>query len=303
MLRWRLLLGTLLVGTLVALFWLDYHALGPGSYLFPVALIVAFLAAGEIRRLLAFHKPGPLAWLVYGGSLLTVAAAGWPHLEKSASLQGPIGALGWPLLTFALVIVLVFACEVLRYQPMQGGMLRAALTTLAVGYAGLLLSFLVLLRCLDFNSGFQWGAAALVSVLAVVKMGDVGAYTVGRLIGRRKLCPALSPGKTVEGFLGGLLFSALTSLIFFQFVTPLMVSGQKDPTPWWAALFYGLLLGMVGVAGDLAESLMKREAGVKDSSTWMPGFGGILDLLDSLLLAAPVAYLLWTTHFVGPQSG
>jgi phosphatidate cytidylyltransferase len=120
-------------------------------------------------------------------------------------------------------------------------------------------------------------------------MGDIGAYTVGRLIGRHKMSPAISPGKTIEGGLGALVFACAGAWASFRWLLP-------PATPWvadWGWLVFGLLMGIGGMVGDLAESLLKRDAGVKDSSTWMPGFGGVLDLLDSLLLTAPLAWLCW----------
>jgi phosphatidate cytidylyltransferase len=126
----------------------------------------------------------------------------------------------------------------------------------------------------------------------VVKMSDVGAYTVGRLAGRHKLAPVLSPGKTIEGALGGLLFACLGSWIALRWVLPAM-TGAVAVYSNWGWLVYGLLVGLAGILGDLAESLIKRDVGRKDSSDWLPGFGGVLDMLDSVLLAAPVAYLCW----------
>jgi phosphatidate cytidylyltransferase len=124
-----------------------------------------------------------------------------------------------------------------------------------------------------------------------VKCGDIGAYAVGRLFGRTKLAPVLSPGKTIEGSLGGLAFACAAAYFTFW--------AMADSTPKrWGWLAYGLLVGTAGMLGDLAESLLKRDAGRKDSSTWMPGFGGVLDILDSVLLAAPVAYLCWVAQIV-----
>jgi phosphatidate cytidylyltransferase len=136
---------------------------------------------------------------------------------------------------------------------------------------------------------------ALVSMIVVVKLGDTGAYTVGRLIGRHKMAPTLSPGKTWEGTCGGLLCAWVGAWLMLEIVPPAI--GWHDGSnalrgiPNFIA--YGLIVGIAGIVGDLAESLLKRDAGVKDSSTWMPGMGGVLDVLDSMLAAAPVAYLFW----------
>jgi phosphatidate cytidylyltransferase len=135
----------------------------------------------------------------------------------------------------------------------------------------------------------------LVSMLVVVKLGDTGAYTVGRLIGKRKLAPKLSPGKTIEGLAGGVAFAvaglfAVKEAFGFH---DRSVVGVRVHDDIGAYVFYGVAVCLAGVAGDLVESLLKRDFGRKDSSDWMPGFGGILDLVDSPLLAAPVAWFLW----------
>jgi len=137
------------------------------------------------------------------------------------------------------------------------------------------------------------------SLVIVVKMGDIGAYTCGRLVGRHKMTPTLSPGKTWEGAVGGMVFACLGSYLALEWLAPAL-TGAASRLPWgW--LPYGVIVGIAGMVGDLAESLLKRDVGCKDSSTWMPGFGGVLDLLDSVLFAAPVAYLCWALGLVGPK--
>jgi phosphatidate cytidylyltransferase len=149
-------------------------------------------------------------------------------------------------------------------------------------YVGVMLRFAVLLR-------LECGVGAIASWIITVKMGDVGAYTVGRLIGRHKLCPRLSPGKTIEGAVGAVVFTCAGAWASLAWLAPAVMA--RHP---WAWLPYGLVLGIAGMLGDLAESMLKRDVGLKDSSRWMPGFGGVLDILDSLLLSAPVAWLCWS---------
>jgi phosphatidate cytidylyltransferase len=120
----------------------------------------------------------------------------------------------------------------------------------------------------------------------VTKFSDCGAYVVGSLIGRHKMIPRVSPGKTWEGFGGALLGSVLASLACAHFAAGKLVG--MTPTH---AVVLGLALGGAAVVGDLIESIFKREAGVKDSGRFLPGIGGILDLLDSLLFNAPLMYL------------
>lgn len=129
----------------------------------------------------------------------------------------------------------------------------------------------------------EQGLLAVLYLVAVAKMVDNGGLFFGRLLGRHKLAPKISPGKTIEGLLGGLCTGALTAFL----LGPSCTKG----TPLFFLLF-GLSISVLAVLGDLAESLLKRRAGVKDSGSLLPGIGGILDLMDSVLLPAPVAYLL-----------
>jgi len=164
-----------------------------------------------------------------------------------------------------------------RKQKVDGAMANAGATLLAITYLGVLPGFFLPI-CLTHSA---W---MLLVIVAIVKAADTGAYAVGRLIGKHKLIPWLSPGKTIEGFIGGLAFSALTALaLLHAFLFNVFSLPQ--------AIIAGIILGAIGQIGDLLESLLKRDAGVKDSGH-LPGFGGILDILDSPLLAAPAAYWL-----------
>lgn len=159
-----------------------------------------------------------------------------------------------------------------------------------VVYAGVLPAYLILLRRFDGN---RWGMLALVSMLVISKMGDTTAYFSGKLWGKRKLSPKLSPGKTVAGGLGSMIGAILSALACGIWLQPALTNSTAAGIDyaWWAGL--GAAVGAMGMVGDLAESLLKRDAGTKDSSSWMPGLGGILDVIDSVLFAAPVAYLFW----------
>ncbi len=293
MLIWRLTLGTLFIAGLTWLCWADYHAAQPGLYLFPLALVLAVLAVGELLAMF----PGdakPVSWSTYAGTLAVVGLAGVPAFWSDYPADCPIGPLGWPLLGLAAGVLLAVVGEMQRYVAPGRTMVPLALSLWAMVYVGVLLAFIVQLRGL--GNGPE-GLLALVSMVLVVKMSDIGAYTVGRLAGRRKLAPTISPGKTWEGFAGGMLFALVSAYLFFAFVTPGDAAVGNVPQYGWVA--YAVALTIAGLLGDLAESLMKRDAGCKDSSRWMPGFGGVLDLLDSPLAAAPVAYLFWAAGWVG----
>jgi phosphatidate cytidylyltransferase len=148
----------------------------------------------------------------------------------------------------------------------------------------------------DWNAPFSPTAQALILYLiVVVKASDVGAYLVGSTCGRHKMFPRISPGKTWEGLAGGFIFGILASLILFWLwhrpgqESTLAGFGRLSIT-FGHALFLGAFLAAIGVVGDLVESLLKRSAGLKDSGCIFPGMGGILDVLDSLLFAAPALY-------------
>jgi phosphatidate cytidylyltransferase len=136
-----------------------------------------------------------------------------------------------------------------------------------------------------FAFGWESAPRGLAWVLAVVLatwVGDSSAYLAGRLLGRHKLAPSISPNKTVEGALAGLLGATVTSALWFA------VSGLG---PLWIGAAVGVVAGLSGQLGDLAESMLKRQAGVKDSGSVIPGHGGILDRIDALLFAFPTVYL------------
>jgi phosphatidate cytidylyltransferase len=296
LLRWRLILGATLIAAVALLCWLDYHAARPGIYLLPLALIAAGLGAGELVSMWRDQPHAPRAEVIYGGTLLVVAASALPLVWPKASAASG-GPLGLSVLAFAVVVMWSFVAEMRHYEQPGGVANRVALATFAVAYVGLLLGFAVQLRMLG---GGKAGLMALVSLILVVKMTDIGAYAVGRLVGRHKMTPTLSPGKTWEGFAGGMAFAIASSFALFQVALPrLELTPDGERSPGWGWLAFGVAIAVAGTIGDLAESLLKRDAGRKDSSTWMPGFGGVLDLLDSILTAAPVAYAFWAVGLVG----
>lgn len=294
MLRWRLLLGVVFTSILVALCWLDAQAQLPGTYLMPLALLLGVVSADELVGLMRARDLQPQRLTMLTGTALVIAANAVPIFWP----DNPLGKFGWPLMAMALALLVTFLEAMRRYERPGGNMEQLGLTTLGIAYAGLLFACVWQIRLLGPEEELgKYGLAALASLIAVVKSGDVGAYTVGRLFGRHKMAPVLSPGKTWEGAVGGLVFACVASYLTNQ-VMAVRLFGP--PHFAWGWLVFGLLVGPAGMYGDLAESLMKRDTGRKDSSTWMPGFGGVLDLLDSILFAAPVSYLLWVFRIVGP---
>ena len=165
------------------------------------------------------------------------------------------------------------------FKPMDnmvGIMQRLALLPFGALYVGGLLSYVGLLR--DYPHGIYWVYLALV----MTWLNDTFAYFVGHWWGRRRLAPHISPGKTVEGFIGGYVGSAVAFLFFFSFF--------NNPCHWQDGIWLTLLVGTLGPLGDLAESVVKRSTGVKDSGHLIPGHGGVLDRVDALLFTAPVIY-------------
>jgi phosphatidate cytidylyltransferase len=295
MLRWRLLLGTLFILVLIGLLWWDHVARPPGLVLFPLALLLSAVAAQEYLGLLAARGLRPEKYVVYAGSVGVVAVNAIPVFWRDS----PLEPLGWPLAAFGLSVLAAFIMEMWRYERPGETMERLALAVLGVAYAGLLMAFIVQMRLLGRDG--EWGVPAIASLVIVVKMSDVGAYTAGRLWGRHKMTPTLSPGKTWEGAAGGMAFACLGSWLALEWLAPLVTGNSAAPAWYWLA--YGLVVGVAGIFGDLAESLIKRDVGRKDSSTWMPGFGGVLDMLDSVLFAGPIAYLMWKAAALGSGSG
>jgi phosphatidate cytidylyltransferase len=302
MLRWRLLGSAAILIPLAATVYADYAwNFGiPGIWLFPLTVLFIALATEEMLSLLSEQEHRPRAWVVYAGVLWVVLVSCAPFYYALAGKiyppNCPLGRLGLTFAAFVLTIPLVFIGEMLRYEKPGGVIVRVALALWAIAYLAVPYSFLIWLRYLD-DVNPKRGMAALISVILIVKMSDVGAYTCGRMWGRTKLTPLLSPGKTVEGAIGGIAFACLTSLAYFRFGVPL-IAGAPATGSVGGWLFYGAILAVMGIVGDLAESLLKRDMGRKDSSRWLVGLGGILDIMDSVLLAAPIAYLCWVGRIV-----
>lgn len=193
-----------------------------------------------------------------------------------------------PLLLLILpgLTIVVLAAAMLRGAPFENMIASTGATLLGVMYVALLGGHLVALRM-----GFEQGLAAhLLSFFFLVIMGsDTGAYYTGRALGRHKLAPKISPGKTWEGAIGGMLASLLMATVAHYWFFPEL--------PLKLALPLAALMNILGVLGDLTESALKRGAGAKDAAQILPGHGGLLDRLDSLLFNAPVIYYFGRLFF------
>ncbi len=290
MLKTRLWMGALLIVLVMAVLLFD-----PAPYPFLLLLMVFLAAAGsmELHHLVgaAYGLPRGLSGLF----VLLVLLANWPaHLWPEYFGRDPWAVI---VTAFTAVVLIAFLVEMARFRPtdlvhiapgLPGGVvIRLALLVWMTAYLGLLPSFLAQLRwpmppateISTYNP-----VAALTLAIFVPKCCDIGAYFTGRLLGRHPMSPVLSPKKTWEGLAGGLLLSAAVAVAINR-----LLSGPVLRSDGSAAGF-GVVVGGIGALGDLAESLIKRDCRRKDASQVVPGFGGVLDVVDSIIFAAPVAY-------------
>lgn len=195
----------------------------------------------------------------------------------------------WPVLLggYVAVQMATFLAEMARFQEPGDAMEHMARTCWGVGYLALLPSFLAQLRWL-FPAGSGLGTTALALAIFVPKGCDVGAYFSGRLFGRHPMTPVLSPKKTWEGAAGGLIFAALVAVLIDAASAEKALGGSVG----WQ-IGFGIVVGAAGMLGDLAESLIKRDCRKKDASESVPGYGGVLDVVDAVVFAAPVAWIFF----------
>jgi phosphatidate cytidylyltransferase len=294
-LKYRLITGPVLIVALLAVVWLDdrldtvllqgfWKELFAGRDYFPrgiilfvLGLLVAPLAAMELTSL--FRAEG-------------IMSRGW--LTSVAAILGLVVSYSIPMGTEAIIaiaivstaMIVVFVASLLTFSQhhnVQGVVAAAGAVVFAMVYLGLMFGFLLALRR-------EHSAWLIVGIILTTKSCDTGAYFTGRAIGRHKLIPWLSPGKTWEGLVGGIVLAALVGVVLAlasgRFLDP------ADHVPPLLGLVYGVIFAIVGQFGDLTMSLFKRDAGLKDSSQVLPGLGGVLDVLDSPLMVAPVAFWL-----------
>ena len=240
--------------------------------------VLAGLAAWELFRIAREGGATPIepAGIVLA-ALLPIAV----HAQRR-------GVYTLTLTALIALVLLIFASTIWLRGPGGRPLSAVAITSFGVLYAGLF-SYIYALRYHDYAVGAGAGTILVLLPVLLTWATDVGAYAVGRTMGRKKLMPAVSPGKTVEGAVGGLALAIVICLLYVRFI--LMPYAQLGLTIQGAVLF-AIVISVAAQTGDLAESLLKREAGVKDSSRIIPGHGGILDRFDSLLFVLPVAFLL-----------
>lgn len=252
---------------LVILFIAIYYGRETGIYI--LALFCVFRGSFEIARLFfqdhypQFTKPFLVGLCLSVFTIIT--------FEDFKSLSG---------ILIVLSFVLVAAVGILfhrMFNQTEDVLAFATKCMMGLIYTCYLPATIVWMT--QTNLGVEW----FLCLLAVVFAGDIGAYVFGSIFGKTKIAPLLSPKKSLQGGLGGLLFSVLAALVFSYFL---------PNTPLFVLFFCGLFGGLLGQIGDFFESLVKRVAGVKDSGSIMPGHGGVLDRLDGVLLAAPLFYVV-----------
>lgn len=269
MLRQRVLTAIALLVPALALIFK-----APPAGLAVALVVVAALAAAEWARLAQLQAgPGRSAYIALI-TLLSAAAA-------AAFLYAPQWHATQPLLAAAALWWLLALGWILRQARVPAPAPPSAAVRLAIG---VLVVPATITGLLQMRSG-PWGPWGLLTVFGIVWAADIGAYFAGRAFGRHKLAPAVSPGKTWEGFAGGLLAALLVGWAAGTWLAP------APPRPWSIWLGLTAVVAAISVVGDLTESLLKRIAGVKDSGTLLPGHGGVLDRIDSVLAAAPVMAL------------
>lgn len=268
----------------------------------PVALAIVFVGDAALAGLLAVAA-AIAAWEFFR---IARAAGHEPLSDVGCALAGltPLVVharylgLFTPRVSYAAVTLVLLMGLAVWLRGASGKPLAAvAVTVMGVLYTGGLLSFAYALRYHDYAAGgarlgsinIAAGGVLLGLPVLLTWATDIGAFQVGRTVGGRKLMPSVSPGKTVSGAIGGLVASVLVAWLYTQFA--LRPAAQLAMTTAGIVTF-GVLISVVAQVGDLFESLLKREANVKDSSTLLPGHGGILDRLDSLFFVLPTAHLV-----------
>ena len=248
--------------------------------------VIAAMGALEFYRL-AQHR-GVRAFRVLGAALAASAVVIATVTADSAE------AAAWSWRVFIAAALLIATVSIFRRGVAGAPLTVTAVTLFGALFVGGTLAYAVLLREFDLSRyalhDNRWaGPALLVFPLVMTWLSDTSAYFGGRSMGRRKLIPSVSPGKTVEGAIAGVLGTVITGALYAHFV---LGGALGLPVTALFGAAAGLIVSPVAQLGDLAESLLKREAGVKDSGTLLPGHGGVLDRFDSLFFSIPVTYWL-----------
>ena len=277
MIRTRILVGTLLTAAAAGMLVADQRLDPWFPCLLGCLMLMGVVATRELVRLFP-AAIRPQDGLAVGGVCVILASNFALPFADSGSRLTSIEPV---LFAFVSVFLIALLVEMYRYREPGTAVPRLALAIFAFFYIGILGSFFAQLRWLGDPARTS---TMLALTIFVPKAGDIGAYFTGTFLGRHKMTPILSPRKTWEGFAGGLVFAMLAAI-------GLSYTGDVFRRGILEAVAFGLVVGVAGVLGDLAESLIKRDCQTKDAAQSIPGFGGLLDVVDSVLFASPVSYM------------
>lgn len=312
----RLRTSAILISITLVLIFLDasYSMVdAEGLWLLPLLMFFSLGTAWDMSGL--FQSSGrPIARRITLVSTALVSMSAcvpllWPLFGSTYPDNCPVGKLGWIGLVGVAAVFLILLREMDRYgrsSEKEGTIERTSAAVFVSLYVGLPMALMVAMRSLGDGN---WGLAALLTMITVTKSADAGAYFTGKTCGRHKLVPRLSPGKTWEGLIGGIVTATIVAFVCLTWLFPAVAAGAKPAAatpaipflrePMWGALLLGTLLTIAGLIGDLAESLVKRSAGAKDSGQTLPGLGGVWDVTDSLIAAVMPAFLCFVAGVGG----
>jgi phosphatidate cytidylyltransferase len=276
----RIVFGAIMIAALACVLAVEYYEPWPammdirGLPLAAVIVVLCVMALRELKRITSAAGAGLLGVSAHLGTLLVATQPIWHKcVPLNFVLMMTVGDV-WCMI--GLIVAGVFLEQMIRHR-LDAAVARVGATLLAVAYLGVGTAIVLAIRV-------DKGVPALILFLAAVKCADIGAYFTGSAIGRHKLIAWLSPGKSWEGLFGGLAAAAGVSMLV------VWLFGMRMSLAW--AAIFGCVVGAIGQFADLCESLLKRSASIKDSGALVPEFGGVLDVLDSPLLAAPSAYVM-----------
>jgi phosphatidate cytidylyltransferase len=254
-----------------------------------ILLVLSALTAREVMHFVrrGGYRPNRVLVQVFAAGLVI-----GPYISFNLRHDTQWYDESWGMLWVAIALGLAFLLQAVR-RGTEHATINVASTVFIIVYTGGLAGYMTRLR---MEIGGYEGAVVLLFSIFLVKATDIGAFFTGRSLGKHKLIPWLSPHKTWEGLVGGLLVTVILSVLLGRLLPDSLTAGMTNgPLAYpWGFFWFGLLMGLLSVAGDLAASLLKRDAAVKDSGVILPGMGGALDILDSPLLAAPAAWFFWT---------
>ncbi len=273
-----LIMAACLLGLLIGEAWLSaiklplpFRGIGFGI----IAGLLGCVAMNELLDMMRDGKFMLVGWVMFVGMMAGTTIPFWvPQQYAMVGLGG----------VMAMILLVAALCQGMLLGPDAAfrhlGFVSFATIYLVIGFF-----FMVSIRLLGVNgSGWAGQMGPVVTYLAIVKCADVGAYLTGRAIGKHKWVPSISPNKTWEGLAGGLILGILAGLLCARIFSLMPIT---------KALISSLIIGITGQLGDLLESMLKRDSQIKDSANVVPEFGGILDLIDSPIAAAPVAYFVF----------